>query len=115
MRTDTSPHPTPMAADTPSRTRITVAGTHVSIHMDKTRVPIRVRIHAHGATPIPRVPTRILNRVSIVELGPRILRFNPRSCIQRRPPRQRHSRPLALPPQIQRAQRLRVARGAGAA
>jgi len=82
MRTDASPHHTPMVADTPSRIRITTAGTHVSIHMGKTRIPIRVCIHAHGATPIPRAPTRILNQVSIVELGPHILRLNLRSCIQ---------------------------------
>lgn len=116
MRTDASPHHTPMVADTPSRTRITVAGTHANIHMGKTRVPIRVRIHAHVATPIPRAPTRILNQVSIVKLGPHSPRLDLRSCIQRHPLRERHSRPLALLPQIpQRALRLRVAQGAGAA
>jgi len=82
MRTDASPHHTPMVPDTPSRIHITTAGTHVRIHMGKTRIPIRVYIHAHGATPIPRALTRTLNQVSIVELGPHILRLNLRACIQ---------------------------------
>jgi hypothetical protein len=71
-----------MGMDSPSRTRTTVVGTRINFHKGKTRAPIRVRIRAHVATPIPRAPTPILNQVTTMGLGPRTRRFNRRSCNQ---------------------------------